>query len=342
MLRNILESVISTDNFEEHIRIVKRDSQRRKLKTLGEEAYMYSDSDISLSGIQEFLSSALDQFSDSESHRAMSAAEGFRNFMDNIGVKKEYIETGIKVLDKTLKISKGDYIVLGARPSVGKTAFALQVAWEMGFKHKVVFYSFETSTEKIYNRVVSAQARINFGQIVNGTVPESDKPMVEYAMDGVLKNSFKCIEASGMTVAEIQASAVREKAEIIFIDYLGLINSGIENKALSSYETVTKISKDLHTLAQRRKIAIFALAQLNRQGDEKEPSLTSLRDSGQIEQDADAVLLLARHQDKDSVDEESGRALSIAKNKEGTLGKILFFFNGENQRFVPMDTSRKE
>lgn len=340
MLRAILESTISVENYEEHIRIVKRNGQRQRLKLLASEAYDKSESDISLSGIQEFLSSALDNFSDSESHRSVSAAEGFQNFIDGLSVKKEYIETGIQTIDKMLKISKGDYVVLGARPSVGKTAFALQVAWYMGFKHKVVFYSFETSSEKIFNRIVARQAQIHFSYIVNGKVPDTEKEMVRYAQEGVSLNSFKCIEASGMTVAEIQASAVREKADIIFIDYLGLINCGVENKALSSYEATTKISKDLHTLAQKRKIAIFALAQLNRQGDEKEPTLTSLRDSGQIEQDADAVLLLARYEDKDHPNSESGRALSIAKNKEGSLGKILMMFDGEYQKFTPMETNR--
>ena len=340
MLRMILESTVSVENYEEHIKIVKRNGQRQRLKQLASDAYEHSESDISLSGIQEFLSSALDNFSDFESHRAVSAAEGFQNFLDGLNVEKEYIETGIQTIDKMLKISKGDYVVLGARPSVGKTAFALQVAWFMGFKHKVVFYSFETSAEKLFNRIVANQAHLSFSYIVNGRVTEEGKRMTEYAKEGAVHNSFKVIEASGMTVAEIQASAVREKADIIFIDYLGLINSGVENKALSSYEATTKISKDLHTLAQKRKIAIFALAQLNRQGDEKEPSLTSLRDSGQIEQDADAVLLLARHEDKDNPDKESGRALSIAKNKEGSLGKILMVFNGEYQKFTPMELNR--
>ena len=144
------------------------------------------------------------------------------------------------------------------------------------------------------------------------------------------------VDAAGWTVQQIKSKAVQLRAEIIIIDYLSLIRG--EGKSL--YERVTNISMELHTLAQANRIAVIALSQLNRAGKD-EPDMTSLRESGQIEQDADVILLL--HEIGRSVlDREAGgdadRRLIIAKNKEGMTGAITLNFQGEYQRFCECET----
>ena len=135
------------------------------------------------------------------------------------------------------------------------------------------------------------------------------------------------IDAAGWTVQQVKVKAVQLQADVVMIDYIGLL----KGPGKSLYERVTGVSQDLHIMAQQGKIAVVALSQLNR-GGKDEPDMTSLRESGQIEQDADAILLL------NTVGDEKGRAgerdLIIAKNKTGRTGKMRLVFNGNFQRFT--------
>ena len=131
------------------------------------------------------------------------------------------------------------------------------------------------------------------------------------------------VKAAGWTVAEIKAEAVRQNADVIFIDYLGLIKS----YGKSRYEMTTNTSMDLHTLAQQSEMTVIALSQLKR-SDSKTPTMQDLRESGQIEQDADVIMLLYQPEDNNP-----GRKVYIAKNKEGETGEITFHFKGIYQKF---------
>jgi len=143
------------------------------------------------------------------------------------------------------------------------------------------------------------------------------------------KLKLSIVAAAGWSVPQIQAKAVQLGAEIIFVDYLGLIKS----EGSGRYEKITNISVDLHTMAQSRKITTIALSQLNREGM-GEPDMTHLRESGQLEQDADIILLLHSMGEKERFD----RKLIIAKNKEGRTGALRFSFDGAHQKFMEIDT----
>ena len=138
------------------------------------------------------------------------------------------------------------------------------------------------------------------------------------------------VEASGWTVEQIKSKALQLKATVIMIDYLSLI----QGNGNSTYEKVSNISIALHTMAQRTKIAVIALSQLSREG-KNAPDMTSLRESGQIEQDADCILLLHTVEPDNP---HSDRELIIAKNKEGQTGKIPLTFKGEYQKFYCKET----
>ena len=151
--------------------------------------------------------------------------------------------------------------------------------------------------------------------------------------DPMKRRRFHVVEAAGWTVPQVKAMAARLRADVIFIDYLSLLRG--EGKSL--YERVTNISMELHTLARQSKLAVIALSQLNREG-KGEPDMTSLRESGQIEQDADVILLL--HQQDSHEEDAQRRDLIIAKNKEGMTGKIELLFQGDVQRFSQLERGR--
>ena len=270
--------------------------------------------------------------SDAETGRVLSSEEGFVEFYASKQNPRTYIGTGFQVLDRYCYIDKGDYIIIGGRPSTGKTAFTLQMMLHISKSYNVVYFSLETSGIKLFDRLVSCMSGVPLSQIKRGD-PEMDWARIAECADPMKRRRFHVVEAAGWTVPQVKAMAARLRADVIFIDYLSLLRG--EGKSL--YERVTNISMELHTLAQQSKLAVIALSQLNREG-KGEPDMTSLRESGQIEQDADVILLL--HQ-QDSYEEGAQRRdLIVAKNKEGMTGKIELLFQGDVQRFSQLEWER--
>lgn len=262
--------------------------------------------------------------------REIDAKGGYLDFMERAGQKKEYIKLGISKIDKAVFVEPGDYVVIGGRPSSGKTALTLQMMLKIAETEKVIYFSLETSKEKIMDRLICNFTRTPMSQIKSGEITQWDSIVGGY--DDFKNLKFEIVEAAGWTTEQIEAKAIQEEAKVIFIDYLGLIRG--TGKDL--YERVTNISIDLHTMAQDNKIAVFALSQLNRAG-EREPSMEDLRQSGQIEQDADCILLLWA---VDKNNPASDRELIVAKNKEGCVGKIRLDFHGQYQLFTQIESTR--
>lgn len=238
------------------------------------------------------------------------------------GEAPQYIRTGFSRLDKWTCFSPGDMVVIGARPSNGKTAFSINMALNMARKGKrVVFYSLETSAEKINDRGICCWYDLDFGEV---KACATDFPKPDYDPDEYATLPFEVVEASGRTVQWIKTDAIRRKADVVMVDYLGLIHG----KGASRYEIVTQISQDLHAAAQETKMLFIVLSQLNRQGAGGEPNIQDLRESGQIEQDADCIILLHY------ADRETGEfVVRVAKNKEGEVGPMKFVFRAEHQNF---------
>lgn len=147
--------------------------------------------------------------------------------------------------------------------------------------------------------------------------------------------NFEIVEAAGYNIEQIRAKAIQLNADIIFIDYLGLI----QGAGRTIYEKTTQISMDIHTMAQQLNKVVFALVQLNRETEhsDKRPTMANLRDSGQIEQDADIIMLLHKPDEKiKEMKNEGTRDLIICKNKEGKTGLVPLHFDGDKQRFTPI------
>lgn len=172
---------------------------------------------------------------------------------------------------------------------------------------------------------------MNLAKIKRSELDESDYQALSIASKRLIKPELELIEAAGMTVADIQAFSLSRRYDAIFIDYLQLIPSP---QGRSRYDAVTDVSIRLHQMSQTTGIAVFPLSQLSRPDKDRDgrkaPNMASLRESGQIEQDADVIMLLYK-EDPDRPD--SRRVLKIAKNKEGEVGQIYLTFDGNTQTF---------
>ena len=266
--------------------------------------------------------------------RVVTMEQGVQNFYARQNEPAKLISWGLDKVDDTLKAEwGGDFIVLGGYPSAGKTALSLQLAWNQARDHKVGYFSLETKPEKLVDRMVAAVCGVDFGRIKSHRLQPEDWEACEYRAQAFVGRKLEVIQAGGLSVVDIQALTLAGRYEIIYIDYLQLIAA--EDRRRSDVDQVTQISKDLHTMAQTTGVTVCALSQLSRppKSGQQEPSpgLHSLRQSGQIEQDADGVLLLYKEEPKNP---RSRRALKIAKNKDGEAGGIVYLvLDGARQRF---------
>ena len=243
------------------------------------------------------------------------------DYIRTLDKEPQYIPTGIPMLDKHLHLSPGNLFIIGGRPSAGKTAFSLQMACEQARRGlRVCYFSLETDPGTLTARIIANRLVVSLADVKSKTVPQSE-------LDGLaaLRNLPLFIRsASGKGAAWVKAQAQRMKAQVVFIDYLQLLDDG---KAKDRYQQITSISIALHELAQTTGIVVVALAQLNRNAARTVPSTADLKESGQLEQDADAILLL-------SDDDEKSYTAILAKNKEGDTGKVAITFDKPRQRFL--------
>ena len=242
------------------------------------------------------------------------------NYVRKLNEKPKYIPSGIPVLDKHLHLSPGNLFIIGGRPSAGKTALSLQMACEQARRgFRVCYFSLETDPDTLTARIISNRLAVPLADVKSKTVPQSDLD----SLADLHKLPLFIRSASGKGTGWIKAQAQRMKAQVIFIDYLQLLTA---SKAKDRYQQITSISIALHELAQTTGILVVALAQLNRNAAHASPSTADLKESGQLEQDADAILLL-------SSDVERYQAI-LAKNKEGRVGEVPLTFDKTRQRFL--------
>ncbi|MEG1684172.1 MAG: DnaB-like helicase C-terminal domain-containing protein [Oscillospiraceae bacterium] len=272
------------------------------------------------------------------SHMAISSAkEMVMEFLERMESEEtpEYLSWGIADLDRALYAELGDMIVLGGYPNAGKTLLSLQFALHLAQKYRVGYYSLETDKKKLVDRLFAYKSQTDMGHIKRHDLTMDDATRIADAAGQLYNLTFDSISASGASVRDIQATALSLRHQVVFIDYLQLC----AERGSSRYEEVTRISRDLHIMAQSNKITVIALAQLSRVEKKKDgtpipPSMSSFKESGQIEQDADVALLLWP---EDFNNNASNRVLKIGKNKEGVKKTIHLSFDGARQTLTPLD-----
>jgi replicative DNA helicase len=263
-------------------------------------------------------------------------------YMDEIDKPKEYPVSPWPLLNEIIAgFRPGALYIIGARPGVGKTIVGLQIAWELSKSGPVSFHSLEMGKNELYNRILSSEAEVYIGNIEKGTLKEHDWLKIANARTAIQSHRLAIHDKSGQNLLQIRALAnsVKGAGELraIVVDYLGLIQD--TEKGRKRYEMITDISIGLKNLARDLNVPVIALAQLNRgpeQRRDSEPDMADLRDSGGIEQDADAVILLHRISvAADQYDwQKSWMVMKVAKNRHGGLGQVGLKFEGHLSRVV--------
>ena len=252
------------------------------------------------------------------------------------------IPTGFADLDNlTSGFQSSEFIVIGARPSVGKTALALTMAANMSirFGRAVGFFTLEMSRSALVQRLVSAEARLDSQRLRSGMLKPSDFHNLTEAAGRIYDAPLYIEDTPSLSILDLRALARRmrsqSKVEIMFVDYLTLITS--ESRDLPRHEQIAEISRSLKALARELDVPIVALSQVRRETEGKQPNLADIRESGSIEQDADVVIFLHRERNLDrDVDADSGDIetdLIIAKQRNGPVGTVKIAFIPKYTRF---------
>jgi replicative DNA helicase len=263
-------------------------------------------------------------------------------YLDEIDKPKHYPESPWVLLNEVIAgFRPGALYIIGARPGVGKTIVGLQIAWELSKKGPVSFHSLEMGKNELYNRIISMEAEVYIGSIEKGNLQEWEWDRIAKVRQQIQSHQLAIHDKSGQNLLQIRALANSVKGnnrlEAIVVDYLGLIQD--TEKGRKRYEMITDISIGLKNLARDLNVPVIALAQLNRgpeQRRDSEPDMADLRDSGGIEQDADAVILLHRKSvAEDKFDwQKSQMIMKVAKNRHGGLGEVALSFQGHLSRVV--------
>ena len=330
LLAQLMEITPTAANAEEYAKSLRETSRLWRLQQIGLQLTQAAD----LEEGRELADRANMLLCERSGVRRLDMRRGVQEFFlrHGEGKRQEHIRWGFSRLDETLHVAGGDMVVIGGYASAGKTAFALQLAFHIAGKQRVGFFSYETSADKLMDRMVACQTLASYRKIMSGEMQKPDLEQVYDMRRHLTAPQLELLETSGMTVSGIGSYAMARHYDVIVVDYLQKIPAAGRGRMLSDFERVSQVSNDLQQLGRRTGKVIIALSQLSRpDGEGKAPTMSSLRQSGQIEQDADVVLLLYKEYPKETY---SRRCLDVAKNKDGLAGVgILLDFDGDNQRF---------
>jgi replicative DNA helicase len=261
------------------------------------------------------------------------------------------LATGFTELDNLLSgLQKSDFIIIGARPSLGKTSLALDIARNVALKEDVPvgIFSLEMSREQVVDRLIAAQSNVPLWKLRTGRVSDDTEfQMIQKALDTLSKTPIFIDDTPSPNILQMRSMARRLQVErglgLIIVDYLQLIAPRHTSSQVNMVQQVTEISRGLKGLARELNVPLIALSQLSRSVDKRDnrvPQLSDLRESGSIEQDADVVLFIYRkdRDDPNTPPEEQGIAeIKIAKHRNGPLGSVKLRFDSETVSFKNID-----
>lgn len=356
-ISDVIDSVAVASNLEYYMQIVKDNYVRRNLidtaTTIVTNAYDNENVTDLLDGAEKDI---LNVVKARQSSEFVSIKEVLRNAQSNLEMLAQNkravtgLETGFYDLDRhTAGLHGGEMIILAARPGMGKTSLALNIATNaaMTTDKAVAIFNLEMSAEMLVNRMISAVGQIDSYKLTTGQLQTNDWKRYNEAMSQLADTNIYIEDNAGITASEIRAKCRRlansEKGlGLVVIDYLQLVTSG-SRRSESRQVEVSEISRSLKTMALELDVPVIALAQLSRNAEKREnsqPMLADLRESGSLEQDADMVLFINR-KDYYDVNKDIKQTivpvdLIIAKHRKGATGKIdlLFELNMSNFRNV--------
>ena len=263
------------------------------------------------------------------------------------------VPTGFTDLDNKLAgLQNSDLIILAARPSMGKTSLALNIAQQVATKSKkaVLFFSLEMSKEQLVDRLLAAEAGIDSWNLRTGNLKDEDFERLGHAMGSLGEAPIYIDDSSGMNGLEMRTKARREHQQhelgLIVVDYLQLMSGQGRGGDFNRVQEISEISRSLKSLARELNVPVMALSQLSPSVEQRSPQipqLSDLRESGSIEQDADVVLFIYReefyHPD---TDRKNIADILIQKHRNGPTGRVQMFFDGTRTQFRTLDKKHQD
>ena len=358
-LADLPEKVPTTANVERYIKIVEEKAILRNLiKTANEIINLGYDPTEEVENIMDSAEKKIFDIMQSKNQKGYSPIKDVLvdtfSQLEMLYNQKQHITgvpTGFADLDyKTAGLHGSDLILLAARPAMGKTAFALNIATNAAVRAKVpvAIFSLEMSKEQLVNRVLCGEAMVDSNKVRTGKLDEQDWAKLASALGPLSESEIYIDDTPGISVMEIRAKCRKLKLEknigLVVIDYLQLIQ-GSNKRGGSREQEISEISRSLKILAKEINVPVIALSQLSRAPEQRpdhRPMLSDLRESGAIEQDADIVMFLYRddYYNEDS-DKKNIAEVILAKHRAGSTGTVELLWLGSYTKFVNIDKTRE-
>ena len=354
-LTNLTTDIVDAYNVEDHAKIVRDKAHLRKLIHVANavESMAYREEEETEDIVNRAEQMVLDVSGTTKGESSFSAMRDVvYETIDRINELQRHkgiltgVSTGFKDLDNlTSGLQKSDLILVAARPSMGKTAFTLNIAQNVAMKSKknVAFFSLEMSKTQLVARVLAAVAGINSGRIRNGQLSQEDWGKAINALNDLAEAPLYIDDTSGLTPQLMKKKLrrlIQEHGELglVVVDYIQLMENGGKKMADNRQQEVSAISRQLKIMAREFNVPLIALSQLSRGVEsraDKTPMLSDLRESGSLEQDADIVAFLNRENYQDTEDTSDGveTQVIIRKHRNGELGIVKLWFEGAYTRF---------
>lgn len=349
-ISQLIGGVATTKAVKRHAHIVKEMSERRKIiKSCAdalEKAYQGEEDSKGIIGSLEDNLLNIGEFKENSIKTDEEIMNKTINMIDeNVqrGGGITGLPTGFYSLDKAIGgLNRGRFVVIAARPAMGKSAFALNIAQEVSETNPVLLFSLEMTDTELGIRRLASKALVNAGKLTNGNLPDEDWQTVMRKASIISTGKMFTDDSAGLTMHDIKARAKKVKLryglDVIIIDHIGLIRSTL--KSDNKVRQVEEITNGLKIMAKELDVCIIGLSQLSRaceQRSDKRPQLSDLRDSGSIEQDADTVIFLYRDEyyNPETEDKNIVEAI-ISKNRTGRTGTLKFAWRGEYQKITDL------
>lgn len=347
----IANSVPSLSNLGDYVRIIREKAVLRRLidasEKISDMAYHAQGETKDILDRSEQLIFDIAEKNETKgfSHIRDVILETYRHLEDlqKFGSAALGIPTHFSAIDRLLVgMGKGDLVIIGARPGVGKTSLALNIAGNVAMRDKktVVIFSLEMSCEQLVTRLLSSEAQIDSYKMRKGNLDSEDWEKLQRAAGVLAETEILIDDTSGINVTSMKAKLRRVKnLGLVVIDYLQLMQG--EKHTDNRVQEVSDISRNLKLLAKELGVPVITLAQLSRTSEKenKKPVLSDLRDSGAIEQDADTIMFLSRDYYKADPTKENIADCIIAKNRHGETGTVTLGWLGQYTKFMTIDES---
>ncbi len=352
----IVQNVLSTENLEHYVNIVRDKSLLRKLigaasRVVDIATRDEDDVDRIMDESEQLIFNILDKQGQKSFYHISEVVKSSLALLEEkrkMGESVTGVPTGFKELDTlTAGLQKGALIIVAARPGVGKTSFALNIAEHAAIRNKVpvAIFSLEMSKEELVNRVLSSEALVPSDKMRIGALDAPDMAKLAHSLNGVMSAPIYIDDTSDISISEIRAKCRKLKLEkglgLVVVDYLQLMETkgGSDNRA----QAVAEISRSLKIMAKELQVPVITLSQLNRLSEgrkDKRPQVSDLRESGSIEQDADIVMLLY-NPDNAAEDPNAEKSniveCDVAKHRGGERRVVKLAWRGEYTKFMNLD-----